>query len=167
MGHRIKKGASQRKQRCRQGIKRMYYLDEGGRFCVGCLVDARMIAALGRGQRLDPKSLWARSNNDTRQGLGRITRLDMIGSNAVTIRDYGTTVHKRKLALELTQGGFPTNRPPRWLALYGYLRLPIQLTPFLILSHSSPSELWDRIKNGVYCIGRNQEQSSPNLGVVN
>ncbi len=23
--------------------------------------------------------------------------------------------------LELTQGGFPTNHPPRWLALYGYL----------------------------------------------
>jgi hypothetical protein len=24
--------------------------------------------------------------------------------------------------LELTQGGFPTNGPPRWLALYGYLQ---------------------------------------------
>ncbi len=40
MGHRIQTGASQRKQRCRQGIKRMYYLDEGGRFFVGRLVDA-------------------------------------------------------------------------------------------------------------------------------
>ncbi len=36
--------------------------------------------------------------------------------------DYGTIVHKRKLVLELMQRGFPTNRPPRWLALYGYLQ---------------------------------------------
>ena len=48
--------------------------------------------------------------------------MDLIGNSAVTIRDYGTTVHKRKLVLELTQRGFPTNRPPRWLALYGYLQ---------------------------------------------
>jgi hypothetical protein len=41
---------------------------------------------------------------------------------AVTIRDYGTTVHKRKLVLELSQRGFPTNPPPQWLALYGYLQ---------------------------------------------
>jgi hypothetical protein len=50
-------------------------------------------------------------------------RLDLIGKSAVTIRDYGTTVHKHKLVLELTQGGFPNNHPPWWLALYGYLRL--------------------------------------------
>jgi hypothetical protein len=48
--------------------------------------------------------------------------LDLIGNSAVTIRDYDTIVHKRKLVLELTQGGFPTNRPPWWLALYGYLQ---------------------------------------------
>ncbi len=48
--------------------------------------------------------------------------LDLIGSSAVTIRDYGTIVHKHKLVLELTQGGFPTNRPPWWLALYHYLQ---------------------------------------------
>jgi hypothetical protein len=48
--------------------------------------------------------------------------LDLIGNSAVTIRDYGTIVHKRKLVLELTQRGFPTNRPLRWLALYGYLQ---------------------------------------------
>ncbi len=36
--------------------------------------------------------------------------------------DYGTIVHKRKLVLELMQRDFPTNRPSRWLALYGYLR---------------------------------------------
>ena len=48
--------------------------------------------------------------------------MDLIGNSAVTIRDYGTIAHKRKLVLELTQRGFPTNRPPRWLALYGYLR---------------------------------------------
>jgi hypothetical protein len=52
----------------------------------------------------------------------RIARLNLIGNSAVTIRDYGTIVHKRKLVLELTQGGFPTNRPPRWLALYSYLQ---------------------------------------------
>ncbi len=66
--------------------------------------------------------MWARSNDDTRRGLGRIALLDLIGSSAVTIRDYGTIVHKRKLVLELTQGGFPTNHPSRWLALYGYLQ---------------------------------------------
>ncbi len=70
MGHKIQTGASQGEQRCRRGIKRMYYLDEGGRFCIGYLVNARVITALGCGQRLDPKSLWARSNNDTQQGLG-------------------------------------------------------------------------------------------------
>jgi hypothetical protein len=48
--------------------------------------------------------------------------LDLIGNSAVTIRDYGTIVHKRKLVLELTQRGLPTNRPPWWLALYGYLQ---------------------------------------------
>ncbi len=48
--------------------------------------------------------------------------MDLIGNSAVTIRDYGTIVHKRKLVLEQMQRGFPTNRPPRWLALYGYLR---------------------------------------------
>ncbi len=48
--------------------------------------------------------------------------MDLIGNSAVTIRDYGTILHKRKLVLELTQRGFPTNRPPRWLALYGYLQ---------------------------------------------
>ncbi len=49
-------------------------------------------------------------------------RLDLIGNSAVTIRDYDTIIHKRKLILELTQGGFLTNRPPWWLALYGYLQ---------------------------------------------
>jgi hypothetical protein len=48
--------------------------------------------------------------------------LDLIGNSAVTIRDYGTTVNKLKLVLELMQGGFPTNCPPWWLALYGYLQ---------------------------------------------
>ncbi len=48
--------------------------------------------------------------------------LDLIGSSPVTIRDYGTTVHKRKLVLELMQGGFPTNRPLWRLVLYGYLQ---------------------------------------------
>ncbi len=48
--------------------------------------------------------------------------MDLIGSSAVTISGYDTIVHKRKLVLELTQGGFPTNHPLRWLALYGYLQ---------------------------------------------
>ncbi len=48
--------------------------------------------------------------------------MDLIGNSAVTIRDYGIIVHKRKLVLELTQRGFPTNCPLRWLALYGYLQ---------------------------------------------
>jgi hypothetical protein len=56
------------------------------------------------------------------QGLGRIVRLDLIGNSADTIRDYGTIVPKRRLVLELMQGDFLTNLPPRWLALYGYLR---------------------------------------------
>ncbi len=48
--------------------------------------------------------------------------MDLIGNSAVTISNYGTIVHKRKLVLELTQRGFLTNPPPRWLALYGYLQ---------------------------------------------
>ncbi len=71
---------------------------------------------------LNLKSLWALSNNYTQRSLGRIAHLDLIGNSAVTIRDYGTTVHKRKLALELMPGGFLTNCPPRWLALYSYLQ---------------------------------------------
>jgi hypothetical protein len=51
-----------------------------------------------------------------------MARLDLIGNSAVTIRDYGTTVYERKLILELKQGGFPTNCPPWWLALYGHLQ---------------------------------------------
>ncbi len=70
IGHKLQTGTSQRKQQRRWGIKRMHYLDEGGRICIGRLVNARMITALGWGQRLDPKSLWGRSNNDTQQGLG-------------------------------------------------------------------------------------------------
>ncbi len=71
--------------------------------------------------------MWACSNDDTRQGLGRIARLDLIGNSAETIfRDYSTIVHERKLVLELTQGDFPTNRPPRWLALFGYLRVNLE-----------------------------------------
>jgi hypothetical protein len=31
-------------------------------------------------------------------------------------------VHKHKLVQELTQRGFPTSRPPQWLALYVYLQ---------------------------------------------
>ncbi len=46
--------------------------------------------------------------------------LDLIGNSAVTIRGYGTNVHKHKLVLELTQGCFPTNHPLLWLVLYGY-----------------------------------------------
>jgi hypothetical protein len=57
------------------------------------------------------------------QGLGRTGRLDLIGNSAVTIRDYGPIVHMRKLVLELTQRGFPTNCPPRWLDFYGYLHI--------------------------------------------
>ena len=47
MGLKIQTGASQREQQCMRGTDRMDYLDEGGRFCVGRLVDARMITALG------------------------------------------------------------------------------------------------------------------------
>jgi hypothetical protein len=49
--------------------------------------------------------------------------LDLIDNSAVTIRDYGTTAHKHKLVLELTQEDFLTNHPPRSLALYDYLQL--------------------------------------------
>jgi hypothetical protein len=52
----------------------------------------------------------------------KVLRLDLIGNSAVTIRDYDTIVHKCELILELMQGGFPTNRPPWWLALYSYLQ---------------------------------------------
>jgi hypothetical protein len=49
-----------KEKRHRRGIKRMHYLDEGGRICIGRLVDARMITALGRGRMLDPKSSWGK-----------------------------------------------------------------------------------------------------------
>ncbi len=62
--------------------------------------------------------------------------MDLIDNSAVTIRDYGTTVHKRKLVLELMQGRFLTNRPPQWLALYGYLRC--KFITYLLTSHHPP-----------------------------
>jgi hypothetical protein len=43
----------------------------------------------------------------------------------------------------------------------------MQLTPFLILRSSSLIELLIKIKHGVDRMGRNQERSSLNLGVVN
>ncbi len=55
--HKLQTGTSQRTQQHRWRIKRMHYLDGGGRICVGRLVDDRMITALDWGQRLDPKSL--------------------------------------------------------------------------------------------------------------
>jgi hypothetical protein len=79
--------------------------------------------------------VWARFNDDTRQGLGRIARLDLIGNIAVTIRDYGTIVHKRKLILELTD--FQTNCPPRWLALYG-------VAPLIAAPNGEVSKLEDK-----------------------
>ncbi len=39
-----------------------------------------------------------------------------------SIEQNSTIIDKRKLVLELTQRDFPTNRPLRWLALYGYLQ---------------------------------------------
>ncbi len=102
IGHNLQTGTSQSKQRCIRSIKRMHYLDEGGRVCIGRLVDARMITALGWGRRLNPKSLWVRSN--TQRGLG------IVGSSAwiwwvivLSLSDCGTIVRKRKLVLELTQ----------------------------------------------------------------
>ncbi len=49
--------------------------------------------------------------------------MDLIGCSAVTIRGYDTIVYKRKLVLELMQGGILTNRPPWLLALYSYLQI--------------------------------------------
>jgi hypothetical protein len=40
--------------------------------------------------------------------------------------DYSTIVHKCKLVLELTQRGFPINRPLQWLALYSYLQFSLE-----------------------------------------
>ncbi len=119
MGHKIQTGASQGEQRCRQSIERIYYLDEGWRFFIGCLVNARMITALGWGWRLDPRNCGP-IQMIIHIARSRIERLDLIGNSAVTIRDHDTIVHKRKLVMELTQGEFPTNCPPQWLAIYCY-----------------------------------------------
>ncbi len=71
--------------------------------------------------------------------------MDLIGNSAVTIRDYGTIVHKRKLVLELTQRGFPTNRPPWWLALYGYLQFSWEEKPVapLIAAPNREMRKWE------------------------
>jgi hypothetical protein len=73
-------------------------------------------------------------------------RLDLIGNSAVTIRDYDTIVHKHKLVLELMQGGFLTNCPPQWLALYGYLRDPIHRHK--MQKHSFAHTFCAKIKQG-------------------
>ncbi len=41
--------------------------------------------------------------HSARSRYHKIKRLDLIGNSAVTIRDYGTIVRKRKLVLELTR----------------------------------------------------------------
>ena len=75
--------------------------------------------------------------------------MDLIGSSAVTIKGYDTIVHKRKLVLELTQEGFPTNCPPRWLALYGYLQFSweetseVALVPYYLHIVSNRLEMYD------------------------
>jgi hypothetical protein len=74
--------------------------------------------------------------------------LDLIGNSAVTIRDYGTIENKRKLVLELTQRGFPTNCPPQWLALYGYLRFSCEekLVAPLIAAPNGEMRKWEKTK---------------------
>ncbi len=71
--------------------------------------------------------------------------MDLIGNSAVTIRDYGTIVHKRKLVLELTQRGFPTNRPSQWLALFGYLQFSWEekLVAPLIAASNKEMRKWE------------------------
>ncbi len=56
------------------------------------------------------------------QSLGLPDKKGGSNNDAGTINraDYSTIVHKRKLVLEQMQRGFLTNRPLRWLALYGY-----------------------------------------------
>ncbi len=60
---------------------------------------------------------------------------------------------------------FDLNWPPLNWGSFVLSFCPYNCLRFLILSHSSPSELWDRIKNGVNCMGRSQEQSSLNSEV--
>ena len=76
--------------------------------------------------------------------------MDLIGNSAVTIRDYGTTVHECKLVLELTQGGFLTNHPPRWLALYGYLQFKWEeklVAPLIAAPNGEMRKLDDKGQN--------------------
>ncbi len=83
----------------------------------------------------------------------RTERLDLIGNSAVTIRDYGTIVHKRKLVLELMQRGFPTNRPLQWLALYCYLQAAHAWAggTFFQLCCSFCQFFWFRREIGFWC----------------
>jgi hypothetical protein len=78
----------------------------------------------------------------------------MIGNSAVTIRDYGTIVHKRKLVLELTQRGFLTNCPSRWLALYGYLQISWEekLVVPLIAAPNGEMRKWEDIGTEHTCL---------------
>jgi hypothetical protein len=62
----------------------------------------------------------------------------------LSLSDYGTIVHKRKLVLELMQKGFPTNRPPRWLALYGYLQFSWEeklVVPLIATPHGESAQI--------------------------
>jgi hypothetical protein len=80
--------------------------------------------------------------------------LDLIGNSAVTIRDYGTIVHERKLVLELMQRGFPTNRPPRWLALYGHLQFfwEEKLVAPLIAASNGEMRKWEDKRTEQKCL---------------
>ncbi len=71
--------------------------------------------------------------------------MDLISNSAVTIRDYGTIVHKCKLVQELTQRGFPTKRPLWWLALYGYLQFSLEenLVAPLIAAPNGEMHKWE------------------------
>ncbi len=80
--------------------------------------------------------------------------MDLIGNSAITIRDSGTIVHKRKLVLELTQRGFPTNLPPRWLALYGYLQFSWEekLVAPLIAAPNGEMRKWEDKRTEHKCL---------------
>jgi hypothetical protein len=80
--------------------------------------------------------------------------LDLIGNSAVTIRDYGTILHKRKLVLELMQRGFLTNRPPWWLALYGYLQFSWEekLVVPLITAPNGEMSKWENKETEHKCL---------------
>ncbi len=96
-----------------------------------------------------PRAVPRREHKYSTMSLQLVEDLDLCKSIAPGVPPswlWPQTPKKIQVIVTTTPSFTP---PPSWGSLSQLL--PMQLTPFLILSHSSPNELWDRLKQYCHC----------------